>query len=484
MRNVRKSEGLCASKCRNFLTDCGITISFGFMNSNIPSLPTPVSGLPARILSVCNYIQKVGLSPKKFIHGFITLNQSDLIYRRRLMRAGVGERETVEILEGFGDMLRGSPEGSDIWMDFILEQASAIVNAQNAPVGAYPQGLYVSSNSISEDFFTQHAEERRENIVKGSMPFLHKLILRKLQSSLELTETTDEDFDHNVDQDITSTAPASTNGNPDSISDVADEATILSLDNLVYVSKRGAGLKDHKLKMAFKKAMAAAADWPVEMSMFIPTPDQITHWKGVILAQLADVLKTYVEHLPGDNAVKLPVLKTQPASIDPIQIYQPNIFFLRLMDAPDSSAEGVSQALEEVMSQIGVDVDEFAKGLLFAEGDVGSNELVESLRRKHFPSSNMEDLLRWIVTVFGPAHATWNMCKALCSKHWGDSKDGQDTGAWQTVEALGGTAKHPSQQDFNTLMMMTKKSHDASLFFVLTHELYSWLIKTRTMAST
>ncbi|EGG09253.1 uncharacterized protein MELLADRAFT_104421 [Melampsora larici-populina 98AG31] len=44
-------------------------------------------------------------------------------------------------------------------------------------------------------------------------------------------------------------------------------------------------------------------------------------------------------------------------------MYAPNIFFLQLTDAPDSSAEGVAWVLEEVLSQIGVDAESFADGV-------------------------------------------------------------------------------------------------------------------------
>ncbi|EGG01918.1 uncharacterized protein MELLADRAFT_66699 [Melampsora larici-populina 98AG31] len=454
------------------------------MNSNISPLTNPARGLPAHINAICEHISATGLSPKKFIHGFVTIDDPGLIYRRRLIRAGVGWEQTVDILKGFRTLLMGSPEGAAAWRGFILDEASKIVNGESIPTGAYPLGSYVSCNSITEDFFSEHAEETRQALVRDSMGFLYKLLSRKLRLSFGLERDLDE-----ATNDMSSV---------DMEDDTTVESEMLSLDNLVYVSKRAA-VQNHRLETAsqtfhgtwgfihvpppgllegvlpeevdlkaFEKAMSEAEGRPVDVSNFIPTPQQMLHWKSVILAQLATTLQTYVEHLPSSETFKLPTLNTKPTPIDPIPMYQPNIFFLRLMDAPDSSAEGVARVLEQVLTQIGVDPDSFAEGLFVTEGDVGSNELVESLRRKRFPCGSRPDSLRWLLTVFGPAHATWNMCKALCSLHWGNSNHGQDNGAWRTAEALGGSSKHPSQQDFNTLMMMTKKMHDASLVVVLT----------------
>ncbi|EGG06867.1 uncharacterized protein MELLADRAFT_63088 [Melampsora larici-populina 98AG31] len=435
----------------------------------------PTANVGAQIVTICEQIHELGLTPKKFMHGFFTSKHPDLVFRCRLIRAGVGLSGTVDILRGFRDVLIGSPEGEAGWKEFILDEASSIVEGQNMRVGPYPQGAYVNSNSINEDFFSQEAEEHRERQVRSSMSFLHELIQRKLRVALDIPDIAAEGLENVVEVDTQDISSNTVSSDSTLLGSSADEGVIQSLDNLVYIPKRAAGLREHKLRAAedvdfkaFEKAMGDAEGKPVDISMFIPTTEQLSHWKSVILAQLATALKTYAEHLPGGKTVKLANLQTQPPPIDPIEMYQPNIFFLRLMDAPDSSADGVSRVLEQVLAQIGVDAKSFAETLLVAEGDVGSNELVESLRRKRFPSGNQADSLRWLLTVFGPAHATWNMCKALNSVHWGDSTNGQDTGAWRTAESLGGSAKHPSQQDFNSLMMMTKKMHDASLVFALT----------------
>ncbi|EGG00266.1 uncharacterized protein MELLADRAFT_112030 [Melampsora larici-populina 98AG31] len=419
----------------------------------IPTGNSDVVG--SQIVKICDHIHDLGLTPKKFILGFLTSNNPELVYRRRLIRAGVGWSGTVDILEGFRNVLMGSPEGAARWKEFILDEASSFVNIKNIRAGPYPQGA-------------QEAEEHRERQVKNSMSFLHELIQRKLRVSLDIPDVAAEDsepVDDDDSQDFPSEEPPSnaTLSESQLLENPSDEAAILSLDNLVYILKRAAGLREHKLRtlplaiclmlafacnrrsnamqvlngvtfvaggnivrpflcfdnidihlrihnlrmdtasqtfhgtwgfihvpppavmegveakdvnfVAFEKAMAAAEGKPVDVQMFIPTAHELLHWKSVILAQIANVLKTYVEHLLGSETVKLADLQTHPPPIEPIEMYKPNIFFLRLMDAPDSSADGVSRVINQVLAQIGVDVETFSEGLLVAEGDVGSNEL-------------------------------------------------------------------------------------------------------------
>ncbi|EGG06483.1 uncharacterized protein MELLADRAFT_86615 [Melampsora larici-populina 98AG31] len=134
---------------------------------------------------------------------------------------------------------------------------------------------------------------------------------------------------------------------------------------------------------AFLAAMKAANKKAVNIETFRPTPSESKHFKKVIKCQLAKALKEHIHHLPNAPEEKnLPALMLRPPQIDRIEFHTPNIHFLRMMDAPDSSAEGVSRVFDAIMSQIGLSKEDYAKSLLVAGGDVGSNQLVESLRVK------------------------------------------------------------------------------------------------------
>lgn len=228
--------------------------------------------------------------------------------------------------------------------------------------------------------------------------------------------------------------------------------------------------KEEAMSLAtFLASMSSAQHKPVLMSTFSPEPDQSDHWVSVIKCQLAKALKEYVEHIPGaPKKEMLPPLATKPPAIDPIAMHQPNIHFLRMMDAPDNSADGISRVLDAIKLQLDVDSDAFAENLLIAGGDVGSNLLIESLRVKRFPPIDDVESLEWVLSVFGGAHTTWNIAKALWTMHWGHSDKGEDTGVWRSLFSLGGDHKKPvAGQDFNTIMKSMQMVHQANLVFII-----------------
>ncbi|EGG02637.1 uncharacterized protein MELLADRAFT_66205 [Melampsora larici-populina 98AG31] len=134
------------------------------------------------------------------------------------------------------------------------------------------------------------------------------------------------------------------------------------------------------------------------------------------------------------------------------------------MDAPDNSVEGVSRVLEQVMGQIGVDLEKYAEKLSVAGGNIGSNQLIESLQVKTFPRVDSFKGLGFVLLIFGGAHTTWKFTKALLALHWGNLENGEDLGAWRSWFALGGDHKKPvASQDFNTIMRSMHMIHKANL---------------------
>lgn len=62
-------------------------------------------------------------------------------------------------------------------------QAKTIVNQEELPRGAGPEGAFYSANQIDESFLEPQAEEDRANLIRESMPFLHALIYSKIEDS-------------------------------------------------------------------------------------------------------------------------------------------------------------------------------------------------------------------------------------------------------------------------------------------------------------
>ncbi|EGF99021.1 uncharacterized protein MELLADRAFT_113065 [Melampsora larici-populina 98AG31] len=583
---------------------CDTSFLQGDHSHLMPSMATSVPSTVSRTLLICEYMNTLnGFTPREFMWTFLSSTHPDLIYRRRLMKTGLGTRQTRSIFKNLGKLTSSCPQGAADWEQLILEDASENVNAQDVPRGEFPSGPYVSSKKITPDYFTEAAEAHRESQIRTGMNFLHQLIHRKLASGMRVKDIHhDPGEDEDPSEDPSQPGSMTHEGQPEgsTIEGALDEAKVLSLENMVYVKPTAADLETHKLATipvmvcsmiamacnrranaiplangiitlaagvtcrtnewlyalglttsrwtilqalehlrvvqehrmmeifkinhkllpllcyenvdihlrihntrietsswllhgtwgffkvieacvlakcpeevvnlaSFLDSMASAQKKPVLMSAFAPKPDELAHWVSVIKSQLASALKEYVEHLPGAPARSgLPPLVCQPPAIDPIALHKPNIHFLRMVDAPDSSAEGVGRVFDAIKSQIGVSSEDLAEKLLIAGGDVGSNMLLESLRVKQYPPIDHIEGLESILSVFGGAHTTWNIAKNLWALHWGRTDKGEDSGVWRTSFALGGDYKKPvALQDFNSIMREMRIVHKANLIFII-----------------
>ncbi|EGG08618.1 uncharacterized protein MELLADRAFT_104964 [Melampsora larici-populina 98AG31] len=314
-----------------------------------PSVPVTVT----RTISICDFMNKLGsFTPKEFMVTFLSSNHPDLVYRRRQMKAGMGSKQTRSIVKNLGKLAVSCEKGKAEWEELILDEASAIVNAQELPRGQYPHGAYVSSNEITPDFFSESADLHRTNQVVSGMKFLHALIHRKISAGISNRMGVENDEPAGL---LQAEVPPTMNP-PLRCEDVVDEATLLAMDSLVYVKSTPADYAAHKLAKvptmvcqmvavtcnrrangislanglmalaggvscrvhewlhslglttsranvlglaAFLKAMDAADRQPVNMMLFSPQPEATRHWALVIKAQLAKALCDYTAHLPG-----------------------------------------------------------------------------------------------------------------------------------------------------------------------------------------
>ncbi|EGG01976.1 uncharacterized protein MELLADRAFT_110576 [Melampsora larici-populina 98AG31] len=97
----------------------------------------------------------------------------------------------------------------------------------------------------------------------------------------------------------------------------------------------------------FLTSMASASRKPVRMSLFSPGVKESQHFVALVKGQLGKALREYAPFIIGDGVAKFPPkLHTRAPAVEPIAMHQANIHFLRMMDAPDNSAEGVSRVID------------------------------------------------------------------------------------------------------------------------------------------
>lgn len=221
------------------------------------------------------------------------------------------------------------------------------------------------------------------------------------------------------------------------------------------------GTSSDDLLRTYKQALVDCQKTPIQLKLFRPTSKEMTHWRAVLKSQLARVMYKYVIS-GGDGPSGL--MATRPPPIDPIPLHKSPLFLLGLMDAPDNSADGVSQILDDVASQCGLKVEDMLNHLQVVEGDLGTCQNIESLCKRRFPAGSAIGGLDNLLTIPGVSHIMWNVAQSLLTHHWGDTRNAKDTGAWKSWQSLGGSAgKLPASMDFNMVMRATHRIHTATL---------------------
>lgn len=214
----------------------------------------------------------------------------------------------------------------------------------------------------------------------------------------------------------------------------------------------------------YHQTLASARNTPVQFENFRDNASDMMHWEAVMKSQLSKVMYKYILE-PGTT--HSPGIATCPPQVDPIPWDHRDLFLMSLMDAPDNSAEGVAQVFEEMASQFGMTLEEMSKSIQVVQGDLGTCQNIESLRKKRCPAGTDVGGLSSILTIPGVSHIMWNLAQAILSHHWGDPRNSKDSGAWKAWQSLGGLqgsqSKLPSSMDFGTVMMAIHKIHSATL---------------------
>ncbi|EGF99608.1 uncharacterized protein MELLADRAFT_112506 [Melampsora larici-populina 98AG31] len=193
---------------------------------------------------------------------FLSADNPNLNSRRRLMKVGLGAKQTRSIIKNLGKLTSSCEPGQESWEELIFEEASAIVNGQEVPRGHFPAGAYVSSNRITPDFFSEGSEKIRNDQVRTGMKFLYRLIHSKICTGLKHKDPI-QYHDHEETADL---PPPSENVSTPLTLDIegaVDEASVLSLENLVYVKTSPAEHAAHKLATPRAIVGATQLQWPM-----------------------------------------------------------------------------------------------------------------------------------------------------------------------------------------------------------------------------
>ncbi|KAA1064833.1 hypothetical protein PGT21_016196 [Puccinia graminis f. sp. tritici] len=213
---------------------------------------------------------------------------------------------------------------------------------------------------------------------------------------------------------------------------------------------------------ALKIALHKGKDLNIRPEMFTPTFDSTIHFEKTLKSQITQVILKYFA-TPTDKRVDL---QKCPPPVNPILPEDPNITMLKLMVASDNSALGVGEVFTGVIQQSGLSPAEFHSRLQIIEGDLGSCNIFDSLRKQRMPALGDHNSLDNVLPIPGAAHTLWNLSQAIYLGHWGNEKLARDTGAWRTLHALGiPTEKPVTKKDFNLMLSHVERIHEATLLY-------------------
>jgi hypothetical protein len=211
---------------------------------------------------------------------------------------------------------------------------------------------------------------------------------------------------------------------------------------------------------SYTASMKNAAKINVTPTMFLASKAEEQHWTSVLKCQIAKVILEYIA-VPSDKDF---TITSSPPVVEQISHNRPDITMLKLMVASDNSAQGVEDVCTGIIQQTNLSETQFYNRLLMLDGDLGTCVNVKCLQNQRFPSSHVENSLDNICTLLGGAHTLWNIGHAIYTKHFGNSSDSRDSGAWRYLESLGiPSRKTLDKKDFTLMIDNMIKIHEATL---------------------
>ncbi|POW04102.1 hypothetical protein PSTT_10645 [Puccinia striiformis] len=137
------------------------------------------------VLQVCLAMGTLKLTPKKFMMAFVNQTNVLIKLRQKLWGAPKGWASTLEVIKAARSLICKTPAGRAYWNSFILHGAHTIIDKEGCFGDSVSKGFCQSSQDTGPNYFDDTAKQARNHLMRGSMPFLYKLITSKLTGSLQ-----------------------------------------------------------------------------------------------------------------------------------------------------------------------------------------------------------------------------------------------------------------------------------------------------------
>ncbi|KNZ57022.1 hypothetical protein VP01_225g5 [Puccinia sorghi] len=425
-------------------------------NTSIISSSQP-ENLPEnmRLMRICKVIQENHLTPKKFLLGFLKNSHPALATRQRL------------------------------W------PATCISQLQTPPQGNHPKGCYQSSKTEITDYFGEEEKETYNEKVVGNMDFLFHFL------TLIIPPNATNNLDFEDDVVAEEKDPLEEGGlNFEEISYGKPRSSIVHCYFLIIQFKHIArmiccviafginqrysintsittvwpvispvicinnmdieqhvhtqslpspdllnllGLSELTLG-SFHNAIKKAQSFKIEPRMFLPTTESSKLYKHVWKSQIMQVMHQYIAR-PSNPAE---AIRLDPPPVETLSATPPNIKMLKLMDAPENSAEGIGQVLDSILNQTGLNTEEFFGCVVQLMDDLVTCQNFNCIQ---------------------------SLCKlqAFLKAHYGNKQDSTDTGVWWCLDELGvPMAKDFPKNNFSLILKHMEWVHEATILYAET----------------
>ncbi|OAV98174.1 hypothetical protein PTTG_25684 [Puccinia triticina 1-1 BBBD Race 1] len=483
-----------------------------------------------KIQLVCDLIAAMDFTPKSFLTAFLESPDMAAAVERQYWATPVGIPSTIQLVKTIWDNIQKIHERITAWNDFILNEASIIVQNETPPTGYFPKGGFYSSERIQADFYNSNTKTlRNKKLVEDDMPFLFKLVTNKMRINLTPPPTSQsevrEDDDAPLDNsDTDEHKPDLFGDGPDAhryyqqqvittgkticamVAHIANRRhNRLQISNSLtflpcgvagrvnkYLQKRvhdksqghnnkmfhGTWGYLHQPNPAMTTLLSAdeislqAFKEAISKAASVEIHPKLLYGSIPEHLHWKEVIKSQIatvllKYLIEPTDRKIPI-QTTPRTVDQILHTPPNIPMLKLMVALDESSQGVSNVFHGILQQYSISEEDFYNRLQVIDADLATCKNFQSLQDLQIPNHRNEENLTTILTILGGAHTLWNIAGAIFTLHLGNSADSRDSGAWCFLDALGIPSEKPiDKKDFTLMIQNMEKIHEATICHLL-----------------
>ncbi|KAJ7506277.1 hypothetical protein B0H11DRAFT_1904160 [Mycena galericulata] len=141
------------------------------------------------------------------------------------------------------------------------------------------------------------------------------------------------------------------------------------------------------------------------------------------IEQLGQCLLWQIKRLAFENIKNLEHLRQafkECPEIDPIAVHKTDQYPLPAMHEDESSIEGTIRVYVQILRNLGLTDDDLkAHGLMFDDGDLLTDSLVDKIESARRNSDGVIDGMKASIRRFGLFHAKMAGCRMVLNEHWG-----------------------------------------------------------------